>query len=61
MRKLIESTLVSLDGVHRIEAQRAIGQPVLVPVGIGAITNALEHPIGDELAQAVGEHVACDA
>ena len=46
---------------HRIQVEGAVGQPVLVPVGVGAIAHALEHPVGDELSQALGEDVARDA
>ena len=46
---------------HRIEVERALGQAVLVPVGVGAVADAVEHPVGDELAQPVGEDVARDA
>ena len=43
-----------------IEVERPLGEPVLVPVGVGAVADALEHAVRDELLEAVGEHVARD-
>jgi hypothetical protein len=33
----------------RIQLERAFGQPVLVPVRVGPVANALEQAVGDEL------------
>src|SRR5215208_758445 len=46
---------------HRRDVERSLGQSVLVPVGVGAVADALEHSVGHELSQAIGENVARDA
>jgi hypothetical protein len=46
---------------YGIDVERPLGQPVLVPIGIGAVADALEHSVGHELAQAIGEDVARDS
>ena len=43
-----------------VEVEAALGKPVLVPIGVGAVAHALEQAMHDELGEALGEHVACD-
>src|ERR1700722_73749 len=46
---------------HGVEVERPLGQPVLVPVGVRAVTDAFEHPVAHELPQPVSQDVAGDA
>src|SRR5215208_3775710 len=46
---------------HRINVERPLGQPVLVPVGVGAVADALEHSVGHELPQSIRKDVARNA
>jgi hypothetical protein len=43
-----------------VEVQGAVGKLVLIPVRIGAVADLLEHAVGDEPAEPVGQHVAGD-
>jgi hypothetical protein len=46
---------------HRIQVERALRQPVLIPVGVGPVADPLEHAVADEPAQALGQDIARDA
>ena len=43
-----------------VQIEATLGQPILVPVGAGAVAHALEQAVLDELGESLGEHVACD-
>jgi pimeloyl-ACP methyl ester carboxylesterase len=46
---------------HGIQLECAVGEPVLVPVWVGAIADAFEQTVGDEMPEPIGENVAGDS
>ena len=46
---------------HRKQLHAGMGQPVLIPVGFGAVADSLQQAVLDQSREAVGQDVAADA